>query len=156
MLLFGSGVVRYPADPEAVTHGWRWYKIEDGKLLSPLAPFRVQLPRDGRLPKAYFVPRAEQIWNMVCMIRDHRWYDFALTFGTVQGPFTRDLTMPRLGSMQSSLYQAQMIFTESTANLAESYDLPVVNGIRRSELDRLEHDGSLCGPAVVDNGFLGA
>lgn len=66
------------------------------------------------------------MWPMVLMLRDKRWYDFALTFGTVSGPFMRDFQMPRLGSMSASEYQAQVILSDGNVDIDDgSYDLPV-------------------------------
>ncbi|AFC43288.1 hypothetical protein OCU_20690 [Mycobacterium intracellulare ATCC 13950] len=66
------------------------------------------------------------MWPMVLMLRDKRWYDFALTFGTVSGPFMRDFQMPRVGSMSASEYQAQAILSDGNVDIDdERYDLPV-------------------------------
>jgi hypothetical protein len=116
----------YPNNWRNVTHGWRWYKVENGMLLSPLQGYPLALPRDGHLPGAYFVPRAANMWPMVLMLRDKRPYPFAFTFGTVSGPFQRDFAMPRIGSMSATEYRAKVILTDGMANLAYSYDLPVV------------------------------
>ncbi len=121
-----AGGDHYPLDLLGVTHGWRWYRVEAGKLHSPLQGYPLQLPRDGHLPGAYFIPSAVRMWPMVLMLRDKRWYDFALTFGTVSGPFMRDFQMPRLGSMSASEYQAQVILSDGNVDIDDgSYDLPV-------------------------------
>lgn len=40
---------RHPKTTDGLTHGWRWYRVVDGRLLSPLAPGRIELPRNGSL-----------------------------------------------------------------------------------------------------------
>lgn len=77
---------QYPTNWQAVTHVWRWYRVEGGKLLSPLQGYPLALPRNGILPGAYFAPSAIRIWSMVLLLRQHRPYDFALTFGAASGP----------------------------------------------------------------------
>lgn len=127
---------RYPTNWQAVTHGWRWYRVEGGKLLSPLQGYPLALPRNGILPDAYFAPSAIRIWSMVLLLRQHRPYDFALTFGTVAGPFALDPQMPKLGSMLASKYQALIVLSDSVAGLDGSYDLPVVE--QEIDLDTLK------------------
>jgi hypothetical protein len=125
-------VSRHPASTDAPTHGWRWYRVEDNRLVSPIVG-RVPLPRNGLLDGAYFIPRAEDIWPVAIMIAAERWYAFALTFGEVQGPLEHDPTMPLLGSMKSTRYQALTILSTAT-NLQQSYDVPVVGGLLSEEL----------------------
>lgn len=112
------------------THGWRWYRVEGDRLVSPLAG-HVELPRDGLLNGAYFIPGVEAMSRVANMIRDQRWYDFALTFGAVTGPFAVDNDMPRVGSLRSSQYRAQAVLTESphAEALAFAYDMPVFDSI---------------------------
>ncbi len=122
---------RHPETTDDLTHGWRWYRLLDGRLMSPLAPGTVLLPRDGGLDHAFFIPRAEEMFWTAFQIHHEKWYDFALTFGAVQGPFARDHTMPRVGSMQSTRYQARAIvaFTVETAySLHPNYDIPIAAG----------------------------
>jgi hypothetical protein len=128
-----TDVSRYPETIDGLTHGWRWYRLEGNRLLSPLVG-QIPLPRNGTLDNAYFIPRADQIWSMVLMIKHQKWYDFALTYGSVEGPFTRDSDMPRVGSMKSSRYQALTIFTDTSAALDESYDIPIVRTLNKSAL----------------------
>lgn len=121
-----AGGAHYPLDLLGVTHGWRWYRVENGKLHSPLQGYPLQLPQNGHLPGAYFIPNAIRIWPMCLMLRDKRWYDFALTFGTVSGPFMRDFQMPRMGSMSASEYQAQLILSDGNVAIDDRwYDIPV-------------------------------
>lgn len=63
---------------------------------------------------------------MVLLLRQHRPYDFALTFGTVCGPFQLDPQMPKLGSMLATEYQALIVLSDSVTGLDASYDIPVV------------------------------
>jgi hypothetical protein len=59
-----------------------------------------------------FVPQAYDVMSVVEMrSRQRSWYNFAITFGAVEGPFTRDPDMYRVGSMQCGRYQAQVILT---------------------------------------------
>lgn len=114
-------------DVESITHGWRWYRIKGGKLVSPLSPYPVELPRNGVLENAYFVPGEDAIQNMVAMIRDYRWYDVAASFGTVTGPLTIDRDMPRIRSMQCATYTAERIHARHSVveQLSSNYDVPV-------------------------------
>ncbi|MFP1155104.1 hypothetical protein ACK280_23925 [Mycobacterium sherrisii] len=137
---------RYPIDWQAVTHGWRWYRVEGGKLLSPLQGYPLALPRNGLLPGAYFAPSAIRIWSMVLLLRQYRPYDFALTFGTVSGPFQLDPQMPKLGSMLATEYRAQVILSHGAADLDDSYDLPVVQ--QEIELDTLKRIEAAVLPTV--------
>lgn len=121
-----GGGNNYPANWRSVTHGWRWYRVQGGKLLSPLQGYPLELPRNGFLPGAYFIPNAYRVWPMVRMLRDKRWYDFALTFGSVSGPLQRDFQMPRIGSMSATEYQARIILSDGKTGLEDSYDLPVI------------------------------
>lgn len=127
---------RYPTNWQAVTHGWRWYRVEGRKLLSPLQGYPLALPRNGILPGAYFAPSAIRIWPMVLLLRQHRPYDFALTFGAVSGPFALDPQMPKLGSMLAAEYRALAILANGSAGLDDSYDLPVVQ--QAIDLDMLK------------------
>lgn len=120
-----------------MTHGWRWYKIEQGKLRSPLQGYPTELAPDGSLIGCYFVPRAFNILGMVLMLADKRPYDFAITFGKVWGPFMRDPQMPRIASMQGTRYQAQVIMTDSTADLSE-YRMPIVRSLEFPTMERIE------------------
>lgn len=107
--------------------GWRWYKVEDNRLYSPLVG-RVPLPRNGILEGAYFIPQAERMWSQCLMMAGQRWYEFALTFGEAHGPFERDNSMPFSRSMKSTRYDALAIFT-SRPGLQQNYDIPVVEGL---------------------------
>ncbi|MDC9004089.1 hypothetical protein [Mycobacterium marinum] len=129
-------VERYP-NLDTLTHGWRWYRLENGVLRSPLQGYPTQLPLDGKLDGCYFVPRLSEIWSMAAMMTDTQCYPFALTFGTVSGPFARDIEMPRIGSMQCGSYQAQVIITDSTRALAE-YRMPIVRGLDLPTMQRIE------------------
>lgn len=100
-------VCRHPKAPDTITHGWRWYRVQGDRLISPLVN-QVPLPRGGVLDGAYFIPHAEQMHSLANMIRAQNWYEFALTFGTVEGPFELDKSMPRVGSMSSTRYQARL------------------------------------------------
>lgn len=121
------GRANYPTDYRAVTHGWRWYRLENGVLRSPLQGYPTALPLDGKLTGCYFVPGLYDIWSMVAMLADTKAYPFAITFGKVAGPFMRDYQMPKIGSMQCRQYQAQVIITDSTQPLAD-YRIPIVRG----------------------------
>ncbi|MCV7030252.1 hypothetical protein [Mycobacterium sherrisii] len=121
-----DGIQRYPFNWRAVTHGWRWYRVENGQLVSPLQGYPTSLPGNGYLPGAYFIPEAFRLWPVLLMLRDTRPYDFAFTFGKVFGPLLRDFQMPRIGSMSATEYQAQVIFTDGAMDLDDSYDLPIV------------------------------
>ena len=70
--------------------------------------------------------RARVAFRMAVTIKRQNWYDFALTYGAVQGPFSYDHTMPKVGSMKCTRYKALAIFTHSAADLATSYDFPVI------------------------------
>lgn len=62
---------------------------------------------------------------MVLLLRHHRPYDFALSFGTVSGPFQLDPQMPKLGSMLATEYQAQLILSDSNVDIDDHwYDIP--------------------------------
>ena len=73
--------------------------------------------------------RAEDIHFMV----DRSWRDVAVTFGHAHGPFVLDNFMPYIGSMRSTTYCAQGIFTERPEGLQDSYDIPVVQVRTMSE-----------------------
>lgn len=118
-------VRRHPTSPDTVTHGWRWYRVEDNRLLSPLVG-RITLPRNGVLDGAYFIPAAEQMYSTAFTMGALQWYEVALTFGRVQGPFALDHTMPRVGSMRSTQYQAQIILAHNPLRLQPNYDLPLM------------------------------
>jgi protein-tyrosine phosphatase len=107
----------------AVTHGWRWYKVENNKLLSPLVG-NLELPRDGILDRAYFIPGAEDAyWTALTVTARAARYDYALTFGQVDGPLTLDETMSRINSMRSTKYRAQIIIADNPLRLRPFYDL---------------------------------
>jgi protein-tyrosine phosphatase len=105
----------------AVTHGWRWYKVKGNKLLSPLVG-NLELPRDGVLDRAYFIPGAQEMYWTAFTQR----YDLALTYGLVEGPFTLDDSMPRTRSMRSTRYRAQIILADNPLRLQPFYDLPLM------------------------------
>lgn len=130
---------RYPQNLDALTHGWRWYRIIENRLISPIFG-RVELPRDGVLDDAYVIPQAEDMFWLATMITAQRWYDFALTFGAVSGPLLYDHTMPKVGSLKAKQYKAIAIFTTSSASadLASAYDLPIIHDLRRTTLLALE------------------
>lgn len=106
--------------------------------MSPLVG-RVELPRDGLLERAYFIPGAEEMFWTSDMIRVQKWYPFALTFGTVDGPFTVDPTMPRVKSLRSTRYRAQIIIADNPLELQPNYGLPImVNDHKRDTLLTVE------------------
>ncbi|MCA2276574.1 hypothetical protein JF780_25040 [Mycobacterium intracellulare] len=70
------------------------------------------------------------------MLRQHRPYDFALTFGAASGPFALDPHMPKLGSMLAAEYQALIVLSDSVSGLDDSYDFPVVQ--QEIDLDMLK------------------
>ncbi|MCV7029082.1 hypothetical protein [Mycobacterium sherrisii] len=109
------GGCHYPPDWRNVTHGWRWYRVENGQLMSPLQGYPLALPYNGFLPGAYFIPEAIHLWPVALMLRDQHWYPYAFTFGTVSGPLQRDFQMPRIGSMSATAYQAQVILTDGSS-----------------------------------------
>ncbi|WP_141562676.1 hypothetical protein [Mycobacterium neglectum] len=123
-------MIRLPIEP---THGWRWYRVENNRLYSPIVG-RIPLPRNGVLDQVYFIPRAEHIWSTAMMIAHQKWYSFALTFGTVQGPFEDDPTMPRTGSLKSTRYQALAILASAGSIDPQHYDMPVVDGLLSEDL----------------------
>lgn len=131
---------RHPKTTDGLTHGWRWYRVVDGRLLSPLAPGRIELPRNGSLDYGHFIPRAEDMFWMAFMIRREKWYDFALTFGEVHGPFGYDHAMPLVGSMQSTRYQALIILSDRPEDIKPNYDILVIDGHHfcRPALDAVE------------------
>lgn len=131
---------RHPKTTDWLTHGWRWYRVVDGRLLSPLAPGRIELPRNGSLDYGHFIPRAEDMFWMAFMIRREKWYDFALTFGEVHGPFGYDHAMPLVGSMQSTRYQALIILSDRPDDIKPNYDILVIDGHHfcRPALDAVE------------------
>ncbi|KAA1428624.1 hypothetical protein [Mycolicibacter arupensis] len=104
--------------------------MQDGKLLSPLSPYPVELPASGVLENAYFVPGIEEIRSTVAMIQDRRWYDVAVSFGRVTGPLVRDPDMPRIGSMQCASYTTERIYARDAVveQLSGNYDVPVTSG----------------------------
>jgi protein-tyrosine phosphatase len=110
--------------------------VEGGKLLSPREGYPLALPRDGALDGAFFIPRAEDMFWMT--VNAEKWYDFAITYGTVHGPFAYDPDMPLVGSMQSTKYQALTILTDSSADIQSSYDIPVLRGLTKSSLLAVE------------------
>ncbi|MGV0580319.1 hypothetical protein ABQE57_16985 [Mycolicibacterium elephantis] len=118
-------------DPHAgITHGWRFWRIKNDRLVSPIVSPGVVLPGHGRLRWAFFLPRAEDIRDIVTRIRRQRWYDdFAVTFGRVSRPLCHDrLWLPHVVSLQASQYEALLILTDSVRGplLKEYYELPVV------------------------------
>jgi hypothetical protein len=129
---------RYPKSTDNLTHGWRWYRVENGRLLSPLAPGRMELPRDGGLDFAYFIPaeNAELLFWATFRIQGTNQYDVAATFGTVKGPFAFDRSMPEIGSMQCTRYKALCMFTESPqiAELAKNYDFPIAPSLSHTAI----------------------
>lgn len=117
----GAPVTKLPSD--TVTHGWRWYKVQDNKLLSPLVG-NLELPRDGVLERAYFIPGAEDAyWTALTVTARAARYEYALTFGQVEGPFVLDETMSRINSMRSTRYRAQIIIADNPLRLRPFYDL---------------------------------
>jgi hypothetical protein len=129
-------VSRYPAFPESVNYGWRWYRAEDNLLKSPLVG-RITLPRDGALEQVYFIPGADEMFWTAAMIKAQDWYDFALAFGEVKGPFTLDETMPRVGSMKCARYRALAIFADSPA-VQTNYAVPVLCGLSLDQMLAIE------------------
>jgi hypothetical protein len=98
-----------------MTQGWRWWQIHDGRLMSPLASNRresIYLPRDCRMDSAYFLPYAQDCGHMLMFIRCAAVYKrqeqgvFALTLGTVAGPFRDDPTLHKVRSVQAAQYTA--------------------------------------------------
>ncbi|WP_131808884.1 hypothetical protein [Mycolicibacter sinensis] len=122
--------VRYPADIDNLTHGWRWYRVQGGKLLSPLSPYPLELARNGVLENAYFVPGINEIRSMLAYIKDRGWYEPAISFGAVIGPFVRDPDMPRIGSMICASYTAERVYARNAVveQLSSNYDVPVSAG----------------------------
>lgn len=118
-----------------VTHGWRWWDIKDNKLVSPImADYKLQLPRDGVLAGAYFIPDAKTMLFDVLpkMMATYRvTNDIALTFGSVDGPLELDMDMASVGSMKSTRYRAKVILANNPERLQATYDLPAVanNGL---------------------------
>ncbi len=104
------GVARYP--DTLPTHGWRWYRVRKGKLVSPLSPYPVELDNDGVLENVYFVPGIEEVRSMAAMIKGRQWYPLAITFGAVSGALEIDRDMPRIGSMRCARYVAEKIYTD--------------------------------------------
>ncbi|WP_201368404.1 hypothetical protein [Mycobacterium intracellulare] len=144
---------RYPKNLDLVTHGWRWYRIIENRLISPIFG-RVKLPCDGVLDDVYFVPRADDMFWLAAMMGAQGWYDFALTFGAVAGPFLYDHTMPRVGSLKAKQYTAIGIFTTSdaSADIARAYDLPVIGDLRRSTLLAAENAVSASRESAKNHG----
>ncbi|MDA2890993.1 hypothetical protein PDG61_08730 [Mycolicibacterium sp. BiH015] len=132
------GIARYPKNLDALRFGWRWYRIEDERLFSPLSPIRTVMPQSGCLRDVYVVPEAENIWYVTEMIAAQRAYDIALTFGAVSGPFSLDPDMPRIGSVKVGSYQAHGIFTRHHVTL-DHYDLPICRDYDLAKLQRIEH-----------------
>lgn len=115
------------------THGWRWYRVDSGRLYSPIVG-RIPLPRNGALGNVYFIPRAEHMWPTALQIASLGWYALALTFGRVEGPFEADHTMPRVGSLKSTRYQALTILASAGSVDPQHYDIPVVDDLLSEDL----------------------
>ncbi|OBA83457.1 hypothetical protein A5633_14390 [Mycolicibacterium elephantis] len=109
-----------------IRSGWRYYRIVNNRLVSPFVG--TELPRDGELTNAYYIPLLEDIWPIIRLMRlTHDRHDIAMTFGEIHGPLARDRAWPE--SMQSARYQARVILTDdgSAPALAEFYaPIPVV------------------------------
>ena len=113
------------------THGWRWYKVENNRLMSPLVG-NIALPRDGVLEHAFFMPGTDDMFHTVYsfnevqnMMKLSERYDCALTFGRVDGPFTIDDAMALL-TMRCARYQARIIIADNPLRLQPFYDLPLM------------------------------
>jgi len=123
-----------PTKGVAVTHGWRWYRVEGNRLLSPLVwLFRhnFELPRDGAMDNVFFLPEAQAMWWTQVRMLHRNEYPFALTFGRVDPPFEPDPTMAELHSMKCAHYQALAIVTFEPLNLLGHYDLPIIENDRK-------------------------
>jgi hypothetical protein len=94
------------------------------------------------MDSVFFVPQAYDVMSVVEMLSHQRsWYQFAITFGAVSGPFARDPDMYRVGSMQCGRYQAKVILTNCVVpqGLKLAYpQIPIVNGIVYESLLALE------------------
>ena len=118
-----------------ITHGWRWYRVEGNRLLSPIVHmFRhvFELPRDGLIDDTcYFVPGVDDIfWTQVYLRHQNR-YEFALTFGRVEPPFELDPHMPHIHSISCSRYSASVIVSDNPQNFIGAYDLPIILNDRK-------------------------
>ena len=117
-----------------ITHGWRWYRVEGNRLLSPLVwLFRHEfaLPRDGAMKDVYFLPEAQAMWWTQIRMLHRNEYPFALTFGRVDPPFENDPTMAELHSMKCAHYQALCIVSFEPRELLGHYDLPIILNDRK-------------------------
>ena len=134
--------VRYPAKPSALTHGWRWWRVEGGALWSPLQGRYITGELKGRtIAGAFFIPGVDEIFSMVQMLTHQKPYPFAITYGSVTGPFTPDRQMPRVGSMQCGEYRILHIFASertsggvSAAALGARYGVPATGQLLKSQL----------------------
>ncbi len=137
-------ICRHPRNLDRLTHGWRWYYIEDGQLMSPYVG-KSPLPRDGILDDAYFIPTAEMTYSLIMtrsVYQSDNINDIAVTYGRVNGPFEFDHEMWTTGSMRAARYYAVAIATNRADDVQPQYDLPIINRVDNQHwLQKLERVG---------------
>jgi hypothetical protein len=130
-----------PAEPQ-LRHAWRWYRVEDGLLVSPIES--VPLPRNGVLYDVHVFPSAELMNHAL----KGRWLDhtpksikargYALTMGPAYPPFQEDHNINQIyGSTRVQRYEARGIFTTLPVH-SEAYDMPVTSHVDLPTLKRAE------------------
>jgi hypothetical protein len=142
-IFYRDSPARYPTNPDKLTTGWRWWRILNNKLFSPLVPFTNELAASGEMDGVFFIPKAENIIPVVEMLAQQRsWYQFAISYGKVTGPFAKDGDTWRTGSMVCAKYQTKVILTNCVVSQGFKLaypQIPIVNGIVYESLLALEY-----------------
>lgn len=120
-----DGIQRYPFNWRAVTHGWRWYRVENGQLVSPLQGYPLRcLTTDifrerTSFPKLFGCGRCCSCCGTRALMTSRLLSArcSALCCGTSK--------CHGLG-LSATEYQAQVILTDGLTGLDDSYDLPIV------------------------------
>ncbi|WP_309299129.1 arsenate reductase/protein-tyrosine-phosphatase family protein [Mycobacterium kiyosense] len=126
------------------THGWRWYKVQDGRLVSPIVGATrygepITLPRSGEMNGVFFIPNAEMMsrhLDTIMRFPENEPEHLTLTFGRVRGPFDPDPNMGHVNAMRCARYEAQVIATKCPEKLAGAYDLPIVSTLDLAAIER--------------------
>jgi len=130
-------------DYSTLEYGWRWYRIREGILVSPIE--ELPLPYDGVLQDVHMIPYANLMWHALqgswleASPEDIREEGYALTFGRVYGPFSPDHNINCMfGSTRVTRYVSEVICCELPVD--EHYDMPVEHGVDLPTLQKVECD----------------
>lgn len=130
-----------------VMYGWRWYRIEGGRLVSPIVGATrygspITLPRSGLLHDVFFLPSAADMYglltNTILRYESGLAEHLTVTYGRVSGPLEPDPDMGHVRSMRCGRYDALAILTNSRSPLERFYDAPVMRPLRAASMLAVE------------------